>query len=257
MIQIERNLITDDSIQRQYPAGSTKWQIAKMITENDAVYSYPSMKFLEFELDARKELVNASERLNNSFFSFRLFKDSMCNANYWDRTREGGFRLKKEVKPHEAVRDIYKNSRLYGTECATAIVIVFYMALVEVLPPELFDNLFSDIYLMDWKYLDKDLGVHTYRNVRNALPGDCLYFKNPDVNPDTPEWQGENVIMLLNGYYYGHGIGIKTSNEILRDLNRNRAYGSETPAYLMDQIVKPDFIYLASRYFTYTRDRNQ
>jgi len=167
-----------------------------MMTENEAVYLYPSMKYLEFELDARKELVNASEKLNNSFFTFRLFKDSICNTKYWDRTQEGGFRLKKEVKPHEAVRDIYKNSRLYGTECATAIVIVFYLGLVEVMPAELFDNLFSDIYLMDWMYLDKDLGVLTYRNVKSALPGDCLYFKNPDVNPDTPEWQGENAIML-------------------------------------------------------------
>ena len=253
MIQVERNLITDDSIQRLYPAGSTKWQIAKKMAESDAVYSYSSMKSLEFELDSRKEIVNASEKLNNSFFTFRLFKDSMCNTNYWTRTQEGGFRLNENANPHEAIRDIYKNSKLYGTECATAIVIVFYLGLVEVLPLELFDRLFSNIYLMDWMYLDKDLGVRTYRGVKNALPGDCLYFKNPDVNPDTPEWQGENAIMLLNEYYYGHGIGIKKSNEIIRDLNRNRAYGSETSAYLMDQIVKPDFKYLAAVNQTYNQ----
>lgn len=246
MIQIEGNLVTDDSIQRLYQPGSMKWDIAKMMAENDAVYSYPSMKALEFELNARKEVVNASESLHNSFFSFRLFKDSICNTNHWDRTQEGGFRLKENANPHEAIRDIYKKSKLYGTECATAIVIVFYLALVEVTPPELFDKIFANIYLMDWLYLDKDLGVRTYKGVNNALPGDCLYFKNPDVNPDTPEWQGENAIMLLNGYYYGHGIGIKTANEILRDLNRNRKYGSETSAYLMDQMVKPDFKYLAA-----------
>ncbi|MDD4297356.1 MAG: protein-glutamine gamma-glutamyltransferase [Ruminiclostridium sp.] len=253
MIQVERNLITDDSIQRLYSAGSTKWQIAKKMAESDAVYSYSSMKSLEFELDSRKEIVNASEKLYNSFFTFRLFKDSMCNTNYWTRTQEGGFRLKGDANPHEAIRDIYKNSKLYGTECATAIVIVFYLGLIEVLPPELFDRLFSNIYLMDWMYLDKDLGVRTYKGVKNALPGDCLYFKNPDVNPDTPEWQGENAIMLLNEYYYGHGIGIKKSNEIIRDLNRNRAYGSETSAYLMDQIVKPDFNYLAALNQTYNQ----
>jgi protein-glutamine gamma-glutamyltransferase len=212
------------------------------------IFSYPSQSLFHFELALRKELVNASERLNNSFFTFKLFKDAICNTQYWDKTEEGGFRLKKMANPHEAVRDIKRNSRLYGTECATAIVMAYYLALVEVMPAELFDLLFSDIYLMDWKYLDKDLGVGTYHGVEDSLPGDCLYFKNPDVNPDTPEWQGENVIQLLDGYYYGHGIGIKTSAGIIRDLNRNRSRDSETSAYLLDLIVKPDFQYLGRRY---------
>ena len=134
------------------------------------------------------------------------------------------------------------------------IVIVYYLGLVEVLPEKLFDELFADIYLMDWKYLDKDLGVHTYRGVRDSLPGDCLYFKNPDVNPDTPEWQGENVIQLFDGYYYGHGIGIKSAEGIIRELNRNRRPNAQK-AYLMDQIVKPDFKYLARRKIEFTRDR--
>lgn len=216
-------------------------------------FSYSTESLLRFELAARKEIVNASERLNNSFFSFRLFKDAICNTRYWDKTAEGGFRLKKTAIPHEAVRDIRRNSRMYGTECATAIVIVYYLALVEVIPAELFDALFSDIYLMDWKYLDKDLGVGTYRGVQDSLPGDCLYFKNPDVDPDTPEWQGENVIQLVDGYYYGHGIGIKTGNAIIRELNRNRRRGSETSAYLMDMIVKPDFKYLGRKTEEFTR----
>ncbi len=222
----------------------------------DTVFSYSSEPILHFELALRKEIVNASERLNNSFFTFRLFKNAICNSKYWDKTDEGGFRLKKQANPHEAVRDIRKNSRMYGTECATAIVMVYYLALVEVLPEELFDLLFSDIYLMDWKYLDKDLGVGTYRGVKDSLPGDCLYFKNPDVNPDTPEWQGENVIQLIDGYYYGHGIGIKTANGIIRELNRNRRYGSETSAYLMDLIVKPDFRYLGRRREEFLRGRS-
>ncbi len=221
--------------------------LEKMLSA-ETVFSYPSEALLHFELNLRKELVNASERLNNSFFTFRLFKDAICNTQYWDKTEEGGFRLKKTANPHEAVLDITKNSRRYGTECATAIVMVFYLAIVEALPAELFDMLFSDIYLMDWKYLDKDLGVGTHQGVEDSLPGDCLYFKNPDVNPDTPEWQGENVIQLLDGYYYGHGIGVKTAAGIIRDLNRNRSYGSETSAYLMDLIVKPDFQYLGRKY---------
>ncbi|NLM11799.1 MAG: protein-glutamine gamma-glutamyltransferase [Clostridiaceae bacterium] len=244
MILVRRNVVTEDWISTQFGTDDIKLQIANRMRMIDTIFTYKSEEILDFEVSARKELVRASERLNNSFFSFRLFKDSICNKRYWDRTEEGGFRLKKDASAYDAVRDILINSRMYGTECATAIVIVFYLALVEVFPKELFNRLFSDIYLMDWKYLDKDLGVRNYRGVKDAIPGDCLYFKNPDVNPDTPEWQGENVIKLMNDYYYGHGIGIKTAEGIIRDLNRNRIYNSERSAYLMDLIVKPDFKYL-------------
>lgn len=247
MIVVRRNVVDENLLSERYGPDGVKLQIAGMMHKAGAVFSYPDEQILDFEVSARKETVKAAERLNNSFFSFRLFKDSVCNKRYWDRTEEGGFRLKKDASAYDAVRDILKNSRMYGTECATAIVIVFYLALVEVYPKELFNRLFSDIYLMDWKYLDKDLGVRNYRGVKDAIPGDCLYFKNPDVNPDTPEWQGENVIKLLNDYYYGHGIGIKTADGIIRDLNRNRAANSEKSAYLMDLIVKPDFKYLGEQ----------
>lgn len=247
MITVGRSIVTADWIKQRYGADDIKFQIADMMLKAGTVFSYRREELLDFEVAARKELVKASERLYNSFFSFRLFKDSICNKRYWDRTEEGGFRLRKDASAYDAVRDILRNSRMYGTECATAIVIVFYLALTEVYPKDLFNRMFLDIYLMDWKYLDKDLGVRNYRGVKDAIPGDCLYFKNPDVNPDTPEWQGENVIKLLNGYYYGHGIGIKTSEEIIRDLNRNRIQGSERSAYLMDLIVKPDFKYLGEQ----------
>lgn len=253
MIRINGNTITIADLGSRLRSGSIKQRIAGEMINSDTVYTYPSLGILNFELGSRASIVNMSERLNNSLFTFRLFKDSMCNQAYWDRTYEGGFRLKREVNPHEAIRDILKNSKLYGTECATAIVIVFYLGLVEVMPEGLFDRLFADIYLMDWKYLDRDLGVRTYGGAKNSLPGDCLYFINPDVNTETPEWQGENVIQLLDGYYYGHGIGIATANVIIRELNRNRFPGSQNSAYLLDQIVKPDFRYLALKTEEYNR----
>ena len=58
------------------------------------------------------------------------------------------------------------------------------------------------------------------------LPGDCRYFNNPDVDPLTPEWQGENAIDLSGGMYYGHGIGIKTADKIIEILNHNRIQDS-------------------------------
>lgn len=256
MISIERSMVSEDWLKAKFPTDEIKFQIASKMLSFERVFTFENEYIFDFEIAARKELVNASQRLHNSFFSFKLFKDSICNEKYWDRTLEGGFRLKKDANPHEAVRDILKNSRMYGTECSTAIVIVFYLALVEVLPPELFDKLFSDIYLMNWKYLDVDLGVRTYVGVKYALPGDCLYFKNPDVNPDTPEWQGENVIVLLNGYYYGHGIGINKAEFIIRALNRNRINNPQNSAYLTDQIVKLGFNYLGTSKMNFEQGRN-
>ena len=43
---------------------------------------------------------------------------------------------------------------------------------------KLFNRLFSDIYLMNWKYLDKDLGMRSYENLPDYLPG-LPYIKTP------------------------------------------------------------------------------
>ena len=119
MIQIGGNIANRDLLM-QYDPGSGKGQIVNQMLQADTVFTYATKEFLDFELSARVALVNASERLYNSFFSFQLFKNSECNKQYWERTREGGFRLKPNAVPHEAVRDILRNSKLYGTECATA-----------------------------------------------------------------------------------------------------------------------------------------
>jgi ubiquitin len=77
---------------------------------------------------------------------------------------------------------------------------------------------------MNWHY-DRDLGVVYSQGPGDFFPGDCRYFKNPDVNPETPQWQGENVIDLNDGKYYGHGIGIRTADEIINALNERRKEG--------------------------------
>ena len=80
------------------------------------------------------------------------------------------------------------------------------------------------------------------------LPGDCRYFNNPDVDPLTPEWQGQNAIDLSGGMYYGHGIGIKTADKIIEILNHNRIQDSTTSAYLMDMATRPGFMHLSFIY---------
>ncbi|MPM98735.1 Protein-glutamine gamma-glutamyltransferase [bioreactor metagenome] len=84
------------------------------------------------------------------------------------------------------------------------------------------------------------------------LLGDRAYFDNPDVNPETPEWQGENVIILPGGLYYGHGIGILPAETMIRALNANRKQDATQPAYLLDQVARPDFKKLADIYNRYS-----
>jgi protein-glutamine gamma-glutamyltransferase len=128
-------------------------------------------------------------------------------------------------------------------------VIIYYKALVDIFPEEKFNYLFQGIYLMNWEHLDSDLGIRHYQSTSDVLPGDCLYFKNPDVNPITPQWQGENVIDLGNGTYYGHGIGIRDAEGVIEALNRQRRSDATQSAYLLGSVTRPAFKLLADKYY--------
>jgi protein-glutamine gamma-glutamyltransferase len=249
MIYAAGELINLDSITNQYTPNSIEIKIINLLSSSNYSFGYDSIDQLKFELDLRKRIIDTSIALYKSKLSFRVFDKAKCNSHYWKRTHEGGFLLKKDSKPSDAIKDIFSNSSKYGTECSTAIVIIFYGALVNLFPEELFNRLFADIYLKDWDYLDPDLGIRNYKDVLAYLPGDCRYFKNPDVNLEKPEWQGENVIDLGDGTYYGHGIGVGTSEFFINELNKNRKEGAEKSAYLMDVVTRPNFKYLADQMY--------
>ncbi|GGH37083.1 protein-glutamine gamma-glutamyltransferase [Paenibacillus segetis] len=211
--------------------------------QSPVVYRYDSPEALRFELKMRTKIVEAAKALNGSGVQFARFKDSRCNERYWSRTDEGGFQLKPYVLPSDGINDIFANGSLYAFECATAIVIILYKAVLDMLGPTVFNQYFRDLLLWDWNY-DKDLQLVSNNGVKEAYPGDVLYFQNPDHNPKTPEWQGENVIKLADDLYFGHGIGITSSEDILSALNARRTPGSTTPAFLTDQVIHPDFEYL-------------
>jgi len=248
MIRIGNEIVSEETLQKQPWNDGTKRLIIHKLSASDKTYTYPSIKALEFELNLRSKICESAERLNNSRFAFEVFEKSRCNPEYWTRTSEGGFKLKPDADPYLAIKDFLVHSAMYATECATAIVIVYYLGLTEVLPQKLFNQLFANLYLMDWKYLDKDLGLRSHAHLADYLPGDCRYFMNPDVNPKTIEWQGENAIQLKNGYYYGHGIGIRTAEGIIRELNRNRIPNATKSAYLMDLAIRPNYRYLFNQY---------
>ncbi|WP_010234689.1 protein-glutamine gamma-glutamyltransferase [Clostridium arbusti] len=250
MIRIKGDKFDVNTIINNYKRDSVEREVLDKMSSSREIYEYDSLDELKFELNLRKNTVNAAIDLDKSDFDFVVFRKAKCNTDYWERTPEGGFLLKKGVRASTAINDIYKNSSKYATECATAMVIVYYKAVLDSLGERLFDNVFSNIYLMNWHYIDENLGLNITDNVADYLPGDCMYFKNPQVNPLTPEWQGENVIYLGGDRYYGHGIGIESANTIINELNRERIIWATQSAYLLDSATRPDYKRLAYIYFS-------
>ncbi len=250
MIKILGTPIAMESIINEYAENSIERKSIEKLNGSSTEYEYSSFEQLKFEMNMRVNIIKASKDLFKSRMAFRVFRQTICNESYWNRTNDGGFELKEGVKPSEAIKDIFINGSKYGTECATAIVIIYYKALVSIYPEELFNGMFPKIKLMDW-YYDRDLGVDYYKNITDYLPGDCRYFKNPQVDPKTPQWQGENAIDLGDGNYYGHGIGIRNAEGILNHLNSKRRSGATEEAVLLESATRPDFKYLSDKYQKY------
>ena len=137
-----------------------------------------------------------------------------------------------------ALNDIFINGRLYAFECGTAILIVFYKAILDSIGSKHFDRIFPDLFLYNWHY-HQHLSILVHEGM-DYLPGDCLYFKNPDFAPNTPEWQGENAIMLDQNLFFAHGVGVTDQQEIITELNSNRIWGSMISAYLTTHIIQID-----------------
>lgn len=208
-------------------------------------YSYSSIEAQLFERSVRTGIIQSAIGLNASGAEFATFADSRGNAQFWTRTRNGGLLLKDGVMPSVAIVDIFRNGHLYAFECATAMVVVLYHAILGAIGENAFNRYFKDLFLWDWHY-DSNLKLITTHDPSEVSPGDIVYFKNPDHAPSNPEWQGENAIVLPNGLYYGHGIGITPAVGIIAALNEKRIPGSVTSAYLTNQGLHPDFEYLRS-----------
>ncbi|OQB15959.1 MAG: Protein-glutamine gamma-glutamyltransferase [Firmicutes bacterium ADurb.Bin193] len=252
MITIGRMQADTNELMVGYPENSIERKIISGMSAAEGTYRFGSREELEFEVNLRTEIVNSAWALYRSNMDFAVFRESRCNPYYWRKTREGGFMLNESVSPYDAVIDIYTNGREYATECATAMIIVYYGALAKVYGKELFDSVFSFIHLMNWHYIDRNLKEIGYMiRPRAYLPGDRRYVVNPDVNPVTPEWRGENLIDLSDGKYYGHGIGVYTVEVFIRALNNNRREDADEEAYFMETAANPNYSHLYGIYRRY------
>jgi protein-glutamine gamma-glutamyltransferase len=242
MIWIAGRQVNPRVLLERWELNEVQQEVLERMAESREAFEYPSEDLLRFELKMRDHLVRSSPALYHSGLAFSVFNDSRANERYWARTELGGFRLREGVPAAVGIVDIFRNGRLYATECATAMVIILYHAVMKSIRPADFERLFADLLLYDWRY-DQDLDLRTVRTV-TFLPGDILYFENPDHDPEKPQWQGENAVYLGRGMYYGHGAGILTAEGIIDFLNEQRKPGATRSAYLLHQATRPGFAYL-------------
>lgn len=242
MIVIANKELSPVDLAAKFDENNVEIKIVNILSSSSHQYTYASFYELKFELELRKEIIKSSYQLNQSGLNFAVFRKTKCNAAYWNRARNGGFVLRNNVKPRDAILDIYINGSEYGTECATAMMIIYYKALLEVYSERIFNKVFSNITLMNFHQIHpllREVGMLLQR--ADCFPGDRRYFNNPDVNPLTPQWQGENVIDLGNGLYYGHGVGIRKADEIIQALNEHRSETADESAVLLNSVGRPSF----------------
>lgn len=203
-------------------------------------FEYFSSEELRFELRLRENIIKAAIDLNESGAVFTSFQYSTFNPAYWVKGMNG-YLLRPDVLPAEAIRDIYSNGQMYGFECSTAMVIVFYKAVLDSIRYSAFNYLFNNLLVWNWNY-DPDLQIITKRG-EAYIPGDVIYFANPDYKE--PIWIGANTVVLGRNQYYAHGIGIKTAAEMIAALNSLRKEGATRSAYLLKQHSRLNTRYLS------------
>jgi protein-glutamine gamma-glutamyltransferase len=203
------------------------------------VFEYYSVYELLFELKLRENIVHAALAMGESGTTFTSFQYSNFNPNYWVKSTNG-YLLRPDVLPSEAIRDIFINGQMYGFECSTAMVIIFYKAVLDSIRESDFNYLFNNLLVWNWNS-DPDLFIITRRGAEFII-GDIVYFNNPDYRD--PIWRGENAVVLGNGEYFGHGIGVKTAEEMIAALNSLRKDGATRSAYLLKQHSRLNVRYL-------------
>lgn len=222
--------------------GNIEKIILQQMQDAPVVYSYYSEYELFFELNVRTNIIHSAKEMNKSQVAFATFVNARCNPRYWQLTSAGGFLLRPDVRPADAILDIYRNSSLYAFECATSIPIIYYHAILKSIGSNLFNALFQNLYLYSW-HTDTDIGITTFYS-NYFLPGDVVYVNNPDFNQKTPQFRGINAVLLNDGRLFGHGFDIRTSQEMIQILNKNRKPDSHQSAYMTNLVTRPNFNYL-------------
>ena len=124
MIVIGRSIVHPYITNEYEPFAAEKQQILSIMAGNQEVYSFRTADELSFDLNLRVNIIISALELFKVDFSFVHFSNPFATP-VLKRTSLGGFELLPNIPPSIAIQDIFKNGKLYGTECATAMIIIF------------------------------------------------------------------------------------------------------------------------------------
>lgn len=246
MIFLSGQRIAPEQVQNIQELNPSELMILNAMFTSPARYDYSSIRELFFEVSFRSRTIQSATDLIYSGARFATFEKTYGNDRFWRRSPEGALELKYNVPAALGIRDIFENGSRYAFECATAIVAIFYFALLRIIGDQAFNAAFPTITLYDWHY--ERLPI--YSEIRNDfLPGDCLYFENPDFNPTRSEWRGENAIYFGNDQFAAFGLGILSAEQVIQRLNSFRKRGATRSAYLLSHVTRVDIPELLSRVY--------
>lgn len=215
-------------------------EIYLALENSSEVHQYDTQQEFAFDLQLRTNIIKAAKDLQKSEAKFAPFQTSKFNPKIWTKIKYG-YLLNSLILPSDAINDVFENSKEYAFECSTAIVIIYYRAVLQSISLSYFNTLFQRLLVWDWNY-DRDLGIITKKGT-SFIPGDVVYFYNPDF--EHPVWMGENAVFLGDNQYYGHGIGIQTEDGMVKALNTLRKKNATKSAYLLSQHSRLNYKYLA------------
>ena len=124
MIVIGRSIVHPYITNEYEPFAAEKQQILSIMAGNQEVYSFRTADELSFDLNLRVNIIISALELFKVDFSFVHFNNPFATP-VLEKTSLGGFELLPNIPPSIAIQDIFKNGKLYGTECATAMIIIF------------------------------------------------------------------------------------------------------------------------------------
>jgi len=250
MLVIQEQRLTISQAQQLSPTLNHSQAILSSMVNNSDVYLFSSEQIFRIDVTLRSHIIDSALTLAKNGVNFETFYRTKGNPNYWEITEMGGLQLRNGSQPSTALQDIFNNGSAYGFECATAMEIVLLHGMLLTIGERLFNELYHNLYLWDWQDIP-NLPLTIVSVQQGDIPGDVRYFKNPQVSPNHMAFQGENVIVLPDKRYYGHGIGIGDHDYFVTQLNRARRPGATMDAYLMPRatrIIAERIVYLSQSF---------
>lgn len=124
MIVIGRSIVHPYITNEYEPFAAEKQQILSIMAGNQEIYSFRTSDELSFDLNLRVNIITSALELFQSGFQFRTFQQSFATLNI-GKNVSWRIRAPSKHTPFHCHTRYFQNGKLYGTECATAMIIIF------------------------------------------------------------------------------------------------------------------------------------